>query len=57
MSAISFKENNIEGLTSFMQTDAFETLSKEEKVVLSRYADLEQSGKLDGRTVVQISQY
>lgn len=57
MSAISFKENNIEGLTSFMQTDEFETLSNEEKNVLSRYADLEQTGELDCRTVVQISQY
>ncbi|WP_420421876.1 hypothetical protein [Simkania sp.] len=57
MSAISFKENNIDRLSSFMNSDAFDTLSSEEKGVLSRYAQLEQSGTLDKRTVVQISQY
>lgn len=56
MSAINFTKNNIEGLISFMQTDEFESLKPEEKAVLTRYADLETAGTLDGRTVVQISQ-
>ena len=57
MTSISFKENNIDSLNSFVETESFESLSNDEKGVLIRYRALEQAGKLDSRSVVQISQY
>ncbi|WP_420421877.1 hypothetical protein [Simkania sp.] len=55
MSAIDLSQNNLEGLISFMQTTEYEALGTEEKAVLTRYAQLEGTGTLDKRTVVQIS--
>ena len=55
MTTLNLTQNNLVGLTTFMQTADFQALSTEEKAILTRYAGLERTGTLDRRTVVQIS--